>query len=138
MLEQVESDVADRVTAGALTGASPIEWLRRGFEAFLTECVDPGISQIMLIDGPSVLGWEIWHEIDSRYGFRPVLDTVNAAIAANELVADDPDSLAHLLLGALAEAATIVGRSDDPESTRIRMMRSLNQLIDAIALSPSS
>jgi AcrR family transcriptional regulator len=137
VLEQVESDVADRVTTNALTGTSPIDWLRLGFEAFLTECVDPGISQIMLIDGPSVLGWEIWHEIDSRYGFQPVLDTIIAAIAAHELASDDPESLAHLLLGALAEAATLVGRSDDPEFTRTRMMQSLHQLIDALSLSPS-
>lgn len=132
VLEQVESDVADRVAAQALTGATPIEWLRRGFDAFLGECVDPAVSQIMLIDGPSVLGWESWHEIDSEYGFRPVFETVNAAIAVHELDTEDPDALAHLLLGALAEAATFVGRSDDPEAMRTRMSRSMDRLIEGL------
>jgi AcrR family transcriptional regulator len=132
VLEQVESDVADRVMTQALTGATPVDCLRRGFDAFLGECLDPGVSQIMLIDGPSVLGWDIWHQIDSQYGFQPVVDTVSAAVAAKELESDDPDALAHLLLGALAEAATLVGRSDEPEATRVRMARSLNQLIDGL------
>jgi len=132
VLEAVEEDVATRVVASAVKGSSPLHWLRLGFEAFLAECVDPDITQIMLIDGPSVLGWETWHEIDSRYGYRPVLDTVRAAITAGQLDSDDPESLAYLLLGALAEAGTVIGRSDDREATRERMATSLSRLIDGL------
>ena len=64
VLEEVEAESAARVLEVAITGSDPLEWLRLGFEAFLVECVKPDITQIMLIDGPSVLGWETWHEID--------------------------------------------------------------------------
>jgi hypothetical protein len=90
----------------------------------------------MLIDGPSVLGWDTWHEIDARYGYRPVLDTVRAAVAAGQLESDDPESLASLLLGALAEAGTVVGRSGDPEGTRARMAASMSRLIDGLRPRP--
>jgi hypothetical protein len=86
----------------------------------------------MLIDGPSVLGWEVWHEIDSRYGYRPVLDAVRAAVAAGQIEAQDSESLAHLLLGALAEAGTVIGRSDDREATRDRMAEAFSRLIDGL------
>ncbi len=136
VLEEVESESAKRVFAAAVTGSNPLERLRRGFDAFLLECVKADITQIMLIDGPSVLGWQAWHEIDSRYGYRPVLDTVQAAVAADLVESDDPDSLAHLLLGALAEAGTVIAHSDDPEATRARMSNSLNRLIDGLRPGP--
>jgi AcrR family transcriptional regulator len=132
VLEEVESETAERVFAAAITGSDPLEWLRLGFGAFLVECVKPDISQIMLIDGPSVLGWETWHEIDSRYGYRPVFDTLLAAVAAGLVESDDPASLAYLLLGALAQAGTIIGHADDPEAKRAQMAKSLSQLIDRL------
>lgn len=132
VLEAVEEDVASHVGAEAARASSPLEGLQLGFAAFLTECLDPEMTQIMLIDGPSVLGWEVWHEIDSRYGYRPVLDAVRAAVAAGQIEAQDSESLAHLLLGALAEAGTVIGRSDDREATRDRMAEALSRLIDGL------
>jgi AcrR family transcriptional regulator len=132
VLESVEEEVAARLMTAALAGSDPLEWLQLGFDAFLTECLDPAITQIMLIDGPSVLGWEAWHEIDSRYGYQPVLDTVSAAVAAGLLESDDPESLASLLLGALSEAGTVISRSDSPEETRARMAASLGRLIERL------
>lgn len=137
VLEAVEADVATRVFASAVEGADPLEWLRLGFSSFLSECIRPDITQIMLIDGPSVLGWETWHEIDSRYGYQPVLETVRAAAAAGQLDTDDPESLASLLLGALTEAATVIGRSNEPDKTRARMAKSLDRLIDGLDSRPN-
>jgi AcrR family transcriptional regulator len=132
VLEAVEEEVAERVAAAAIRGSNPLEWLELGFGAFLSECVKPDITQIMLIDGPSVLGWEAWHQIDSRYGYRPVLDTVRAAIDAGQLAPDDPESLSYLLLGALAEAGTIIGQSENREKMRARMSKSLSRLIEGL------
>ncbi len=135
VLEEVEQDVATMVITRALEGADPLDQLRRGFEAFLDECLDPSITQIMLIDGPSVLGWEAWHEIDSRYGYAPVVDVVRSCIGAGQIASDDAESLTHLLLGALSEAAIFVGRSDDRHEARRMLGQSLNRLIDGL-LSP--
>ena len=137
VLEAVEEEVATHVVSAALKGSDPLEQLELAFRAFLAECVKPDITQIMLIDGPSVLGWGAWHQIDSRYGYQPVLDTVRAAVSAGQLAPDDPESLSYLLLGALAEAGTIIGQSDDREATRKRMSKSLIRLIDGLRIRPS-
>ena len=134
VLEGVEDGVAERVGAAALKVSDPLGCLELGFGAFLTECLNPEITQIMLIDGPSVLGWEAWHRIDSRYGYQPVLDVVRGAVAAGQLAPDDPESLAYLLLGALAEAGTIIGQSDDREAMRVRMAASLVRLIEGLRI----
>jgi AcrR family transcriptional regulator len=132
VLEEVEAESATHVLEAAITGSDPLQWLRRGFEAFLLECVKPDITQIMLIDGPSVLGWETWHEIDARYGYQPLLDVVAAAVAAGLVESDDPSSLAYLLLGALTEAGTVIAHAKDPEAARVRMAKALNRLVDGL------
>jgi AcrR family transcriptional regulator len=132
VLEEVEAESATRVLEVAITGSDPLEWLRRGFEAFLVECVKPEITQIMLIDGPSVLGWETWHEIDAQYGYRPLLDVVEAAVTAGLMESDDPSSVAYLLLGALTEAGTVIAHAEDPEVTRVQMAKALNRLVDGL------
>jgi AcrR family transcriptional regulator len=132
VLEAVEEEVATQVVLAASAGSDPLDQLELAFGAFLAECMKPDITQIMLIDGPSVLGWETWHQIDARYGYQPVLDTVRAAVAEGQLAPDDPESLSYLLLGALVEAGTIIGQSDDGEATRARMSKSLIRLIEGL------
>jgi AcrR family transcriptional regulator len=136
VLEAVEEEVATQVILAASAGTDPLEFLELGFHAFLGECVKPDITQIMLIDGPSVLGWEAWHQIDSRYGYQPVLDLVRAAGAAGQVAPDDPESLAYLLLGALTEAGTVIGQSEEREATRERMTKSISRLIDGLRTAP--
>ena len=46
---------------------------------------------------------------------------------------DDPGSLAHLLLGALTEAGTVIARAEDPEATRVRLAEALRRLVDGLA-----
>jgi hypothetical protein len=58
VLEAVEDEVADRVAAAAIRGSDPVEWLELGFGTFPSEGVKPDITQMMLSDGPSVLGRE--------------------------------------------------------------------------------
>jgi hypothetical protein len=53
-------------------------------------------------------------------------------VIAGELESNDPEALAHLFLGALAEAGTLIGRSDDRVATQTRMSATLSQLIDGI------
>jgi AcrR family transcriptional regulator len=136
VLEAVEEEVATQVIFGASAGSDPLELLELGFDAFLGECVKPDVTQIMLIDGPSVLGWETWHQIDSRYGYQPILDLIRAAAAAGQVAPEDPESLSYLLLGALAEAGTIIGQSEDRGATRARMSKSLSRLIHGLRIGP--
>ena len=56
-------------TAATAALSSAAEGLRTGCEVFLDLVQENAVRQIVLIDAPSVLGWEKWREIDERYGF---------------------------------------------------------------------
>lgn len=132
VFEDVERDLVARLAEVVAGTDDPMEMLRRGSEGLLDACRDPAVRRIALIDAPSVVGWEKWREVDARYGLGLVRAVLERA-AENGLIPDARiEELAHLLLGALSEAAMLVAhRGDDPE-VRARVSQSLRWLIDRL------
>lgn len=135
--EAVEADLTVRIATGAFeaNAEAPIEALRAGAEMFLRACTEPEAQQIALLDGPSVLGWDRWREIGAAHGLGLIEATLQAAIDAGEIKKQPVRSLAHVLLGALDEAAMLVSRSEDPERMREEVGRTLDSLLAALAAS---
>jgi AcrR family transcriptional regulator len=118
--EDVERELAERLVAITMARASegPLEVLRAGCEAFLDACLEPAVQRIALIDAPSVLGWEAWREIDAKYGLGLLRGGLQAAMDAGEIAPQPAELLAHVLLGALDEAALLIARADDVRAAR--------------------
>jgi AcrR family transcriptional regulator len=130
--EDVERDLVERVAADATAAGDPLEALHAGVQAFLDACEDPAVQQIALIDAPSVLGWEQWREIGLKYGFGLVHGALAAAMDAGVIERQPVRALAHLLLGALDEAALLVARADDGGQTRREVGAALARHLDAL------
>jgi len=113
--EQVERDLTERVAGMLGDVASPFAAMRAGIRAFLEACRTPQVQRIVLIDGPAVLGWERWREVAERNGLGLIEAAIRAAIDAGEIAPLAVEPLAHLLMGALDEAALLVVR--DPDAT---------------------
>ena len=107
--------------------------MKAGVEAFLDECAEPELRQIALHDAPAVLGWERWREIGAANGLGLIEASLGAAIEAGEIRPLPVKPLAHLLLGALDEAAMLVARSDDPAS-RAEVTEVLLALLESFAV----
>ena len=131
--EQVEADLTRTIAEGALgAGAkSPLEAMQAATEMFLDACTEPEVQRIALLDAPAVLGWERWREIAAKYGLGLVEASLQAAIDAGEIAQQPVKPLAHVLMGALDEAAMLVARSDDPQ-TREQVAAALHRLSDAM------
>lgn len=129
--EQVEQELTQRVDSSLGEVTSPFDAMRAGMRAFLEECRAPEVQRIVLIDGPSVLGWERWREVAERNGLGLIEAVVTAAIEAGEIVALDAGPLAHLLMGALDEAALLVVR--DPDATD-SVAATLEGLLDGLRI----
>src|ERR671910_953761 len=67
VFEQMEEELARRFATEALSNDDPYEALGAGVELFLDVCMEPEVQRIALLDAPSVLGWELWREIEARY-----------------------------------------------------------------------
>jgi hypothetical protein len=74
--------------------------------------------RIALLDAPAVLGWAAWREIDERYGLGLVSFGLQNAMDRGVLATRPVRPLAHLLMGAMAEAAMVIANADDPAGAR--------------------
>jgi AcrR family transcriptional regulator len=130
--EQSEEEVVASVAAQMAGIEDPVELLEAGTRGFLDACGDPALRQIGLLDGPAVLGWAEWREIGARYGLALIVGGLQAGMDAGRLRKADVTPLAHLLLGALGEAAMLIASADDPEAARRRVEGSLMALLEGL------
>ncbi len=133
--EQLEAESTERVARVVLGSEleSPLAAMRAGIEAFLDECAEPELRRIALHEAPAVLGWERWREIGAANGLGLIEASLSAAVEAGEIRPVPVGPTAHLLLGALDEAAMLVARTEDPAS-RAEVTSVLLILLDSLAL----
>ncbi len=128
--ERVEADLTRRIAEGALAGAAePLAAMRAGSEMLLRASTEPEVQRIALLDAPAVLGWDRWREIAAEHGLGLIEATLQAAIEAGAIAEQPVRPLAHLLMGALDEAAMLVARAPDPDLMRVEVGRTLDRLL---------
>jgi AcrR family transcriptional regulator len=131
--EQVESELAERIGASLDPALQPLEMLAAGMSTFLDACEqDPAVRQIALLDAPSVLGWREWRDVDAKYGMGLVVFGLRAAMDAWTLERHPVEPLAHIVLGALGEAALMIADADDPRAARKEVEEPLLGLLDGL------
>jgi AcrR family transcriptional regulator len=131
VFEQVEAQLSERIGAAAIASgvADPLAALRVGTAAWLDASTEPETQRIVLLDGPAVLGWERWRAIAMHYGFGLVETVLQAAIDAGQLAPQPVPPLAHVLIGAVDEAALYVATSTDQERARAEVDAVLERLL---------
>lgn len=134
VLEDVETDLAARA-AVRLTGRTWLAKLRQALEGFLDASLDAEVRRILLIDGPAVLGWEAWREVEARHGIGALRHMLTEGARDGSMKAVDADAMAHLLLAAIDEAALFIAHADQPRQARKAAGASLAALL--AGLTPS-
>jgi AcrR family transcriptional regulator len=134
VVEVVEQDVMARMAVVvAESGAStPAEAVRAAVDAWLDVSGDPEVRQLILLDAPSVLGWAEFRDVAQRYSLGMTEQMLTEAIRAGQLAEQPVRPLAHVLIGALDEAAMVIATADDPKRTRRETGQVLHRLIDAM------
>src|ERR1700722_2061384 len=124
VIEAIETEVIGRLTADVIAAEprTPAETLHITADAWLRIAVEPEIRQLMLLDAPSILGWEGFREVSQRYGLGMTEQLLSAAIESGELRPQPTRPLATIVLAALDEAAMIIANATDP----VRESQALN------------
>src|SRR5690349_672683 len=107
--------------------------LRQGLIGFLDASLTPEVQRILLTDGPAVLGWSRWRELESRYGLGGIRAMLERAAEEGDLAAEQPVAvLAHVLLAAAEEAAMYIANAPDQQAARNESVHALNALLDGL------
>jgi AcrR family transcriptional regulator len=134
VFEQVEGEL---IASAAGRMADHPDDLVAAFKAacrgWLEACAMPEAERIVLLDAPAVLGWETWREIGERHGLGVVMASLEHGMATGALTTQPVPPLAHMLVGALDEAALYVARADDRAQALAEADGIIDRLVDGLA-----
>jgi AcrR family transcriptional regulator len=137
--EAIEEDLArglGEMIAGA--GVSdPLEVMNLGVDAWLDACREQEVQQVVLLDGPSVLGWARWREIGMRYALGLMEGMLSHAIEVGRIPEQPVGALAHVLVGALDEAGLYIARAQDQPAASEEMRTVIATLVAGLAQPPA-
>ena len=132
VFEQEEAALTARLMKVAQAQSDPLTGLQAGCRAFLEACLDPVVQRIVLRDARAVLSLDELREIESRYTLAALRNGLTSAIKAGAMVERPADMLAHMILGALSEAAMAIARSPNPKKVLKDALREFDSLIDGM------
>ena len=129
VLHDLSRELAEASATAALAETDQWQQILAAVNAFLDACVDPAIQRIMMTDAPSVLGWDEWREIDTQYGLGLTKASLEQAMETGLIARQPVDPLAHLVVGALDEAAMYISRAPDARVARREMGESVERML---------
>jgi AcrR family transcriptional regulator len=128
VFEQVQTDLAAATVVNERD--DPLDMLTAALQQFLDASADhPDVQRVLLIDGPAVLGWEQWRNLEARYGLGAITTMLDHAVEQAVISKQPTAPLAHMLLAAIDEAALYIANSDDRRQARDQARRALNQIL---------
>ncbi|MFZ2059615.1 MAG: TetR/AcrR family transcriptional regulator [Candidatus Binatus sp.] len=129
-----EQNLTSMVAQAAGSQSSAFDGMLAGCNAFLDACLDPAVQRIVLIDALAVLGWERWREIDAKYNLSLVMSALEAAMEQGVIARGPVEPLAHLLMGAITEAAIFIAHADDKPVARREVGENVAQLLSGLRI----
>jgi len=134
VFHEVEADLVRQASAAVeALAADPWRQLHVGLEVFLRLIAgQPEMQRILLLDGPVVLGWPKWRELESAFTLGHIVDSLARSVERGVLREQPVAPMAHLILAALNEAALLIAHSEDPESTQVEVSEALLRLVGGL------
>lgn len=134
VLDELEGEAARQVAEAAFAApeAGVAEKMSLALLAWLDACERPELQRILLVDGPSVLGWARWREICQNH-ILGMIEGVLAQGMADGTVRELPvRPLAHVLLAVADEAALLISAAEDPSAARQDVLATVEPFFDAL------
>ena len=129
--EAVERDLM----AAMPTPPPGTEWraLQSALEQFFESAARPEVQRILLIDGPAVLGWATWRQLEAEYGLGVIVSAVENGIALGHIRPQPARPLALMILSILDEGALMVAHASDPQAAKAEARVALATLLSSLA-----
>jgi AcrR family transcriptional regulator len=132
VFDQVSLDLVSELDRLSRAENDPLAAMAAGTQGYFAACSKGPTGQIILRDGPAVLGWERWREIDAKHFGGKFPRALTAAMEAGVIARQPVEPLARLLLGAVTEAAVAVSAGPDIGNAGTDYARAFRSLLDAL------
>src|SRR5260221_3896926 len=132
VFDQVSRALVQEIDRAVRTEKDVLAAMVAGTQHYFAACAKGPTGQIILRDGPAVLGWERWRAIDAQHFGGKIPRAIAAAMDAGLNARQPVEPLARLLLG--AGTGTAVACAGRPEIFKAggQYSRAFKSLIEAL------
>jgi AcrR family transcriptional regulator len=136
LFEAVVSAVSEQVTVKlteTVQGcADPLDAMRTAALAWIGLAADPVIQRVVLVDAPSVLGWDRWRAMDDGRTLGTMRAMLQAISDSGRLPAELVGPFSHMILAALDEIVLVIARAPDSKAAVAEGSMAVQALIDRL------
>jgi AcrR family transcriptional regulator len=131
---EMEHELDERVTDAAIGASGAWGAIEDGTSALLEACLEPDVARIVMLDGPAVLGWDAWDEIDAAFAIKQV--SLGLEVLMVERVIDEQPvpPLAKVMVAMLNGACRAIAQSDDPRTTLAEVRPATLRLLEGLRI----
>lgn len=134
VFEQVSGDLVQDIDRAVRSEKDVLAAIVAGTQHYFAACAKGPTGRIILRDGPAVLGWERWREIDARHFGGKFPRALTVAMDAGLIARQPVEPLARVLLGAVTEAAVACAGRSDVLKAGSEYSRAFKSLVEALRL----
>lgn len=132
VFEQVSRDLVAEIDRVSRAEKDVLHAMAAGTRHYLAACSKGPTGQIILRDGPAVLGWERWREIDAQHFGGKIPRALTAAMDRGLIAQQPVEPLARLLLGAMTEAAVACAGAANAKEAGTSYAKAFSSLLEAL------
>ena len=136
LFEAVVSAVSEQVTVKlteTVQGcADPLDAMRTAALAWIDLAADPVIQRVVLVDAPSVLGWDRWRAMDDGRTLGAMRVMLQAISDSGRLPAELVGPFSHMILAALDEIVLVIARAPDSTAAVAEGRMAVQALLDRL------
>ncbi|MEP3196315.1 MAG: TetR/AcrR family transcriptional regulator [Lentilitoribacter sp.] len=125
VIEREAALVADDINSKSINSETPKQALLDGALAYFDAMAVDGRAELLLIEGPAVLGFEAMSEIDQRYGGNELKIGLDTAVEQGVLPSMPTHHMADILSAAFDRAALASAKSPDQSGQYIDAFKHL-------------
>lgn len=139
VMEQIAREVAEQLVQDELGRAAQQQsgdaWdeVRGGLHSFLDLCVaTDDFQRIVLVEGPAVLGHEVWDDLVEQYGSNLLAEWLGRAMKQGRIDALPLQPLTRLLVAMISESSLQIARAENRAAARVAVGQVLDRLLDGL------
>lgn len=132
VFEQAQCKIRDFIVKETESLTDPWQKFIKGGYAFLRACMNPEIQPIVAVDAPSVLGWDVWRDIDWRYSTLMLKEILEKLIDEGIIKPLPIETLTHAIAGATNELALWLSENKDNKEALEEAQSTMEVLYNAL------
>jgi AcrR family transcriptional regulator len=132
VLDLVSAELAEEAKATSRRRKDPLQSMVAGIRFYFRTCSSGPRAQIVLRDGPAVLGWETWREIDHKHFGGMILKSLQHAMDDGVIAPQPLEPISRIILGAITEATIAIAARNNPPGAGDAYAAALASLIESL------